>query len=687
MKRINQSIFFILSLLLLCFSISYAGPGDTTTVYVHNGVDMTWNGNYDRQGIFPDGSKTYRKVLMTYTLACSSTGCSHWDYTTQIHFRRPTGNLDSTVANLDTLSILPLVVDTTWNVYEVMENMELGRVITPYGTYMDNGSNGFNNAWSHRNYFDVTDYVHLLKDTCDIRAHYSGWSNGFNVTLRFDFIEGTPPRDVLGIENIYKGSKGYATFSAFESTYFYAKDVNVPANTTAARIFSTITGHGFDNNVNCAEFCPRQYTVKTNSANLGSAMIWKDDCGDNPIYPQGGTWIYDRAGWCPGSKADIHEFEWSTFNAGATNTIDFDMQNYTWSGTQTPSYTVDAHVVYYGANNFTNDVSLLDIIAPSTHEEHVRKNPFCGNPKIRVKNLGSAPLTSMTIEYGLNGASTCTYDWTGNILFLDELDIDLPTLEWQGANPASPEFTVNIISTNGVADEYTHDNVMKSAYEVPEVFTYPFLLLGIQPNNYANETSYTLKDASGNTIFQRLAGSMTANTLYKDSIFLNDGCYSLQVTDSGGDGLEWWANTAQGGGSIRFYSPFVTFAVIRTFPPDFGNETTINFVWNSIDSVQSACSLLTTNNTDIPTEIDLIHNLYPNPTTGICNVEIGSIEEQDYTCRVYDLMGTVIYEKIIPNSTYKLMQIDLKDQAAGVYLFEVSGSNGSRKIEKFIIAK
>jgi hypothetical protein len=677
----------ILLLSFLCLSISsYAAPGDTTTVIVHNTVDMTWNGNYDQEGVFPDGSTTYRKVMMTYTLGCASGGCSDWDYTTNIFFRRSTGTLDSSVTNLDTISTNPLVVDTTWNVYEVIENMELGRVITPYGTYMANGSNGFNNSWSHRYAFDVTDYVHLLKDTCDLRARYSGWSSGFSVTLRFDFIEGTPPRDLLSIHNLYKGSKGYATFSNFEATYFTPKTVTAPANAVGSRIFSTITGHGFDNNVNCAEFCPRQYTVNTNGTVLDNAMIWKDDCGDNPIYPQGGTWIYNRAGWCPGSKGDIHEFEWSTFNPGASNIIDFDMQSYTWSGTQAPSYTVDAHVVFYGSNNFTNDVSLEDVIAPSRHEEHVRKNPFCGNPVVKVKNLGSAPMTTLVIEYGLNGAGTCSYTWTGNVPFLEDVEIELPTLQWQGINTNDPTFTATVISVNGVADEFPHDNSMQTSYDVPDIHTLPFLLLSVQTNNYANETSYSLKDKDGNVILERIQGSMTANTAYRDSIFLTDGCYNLTVNDGGGDGLGWWANTAQGAGHVRIISPFFTFVTLKNFNVDFGSTINYNFVWSSTDSIQSACSLITGQEV-IPTLTELMYQLYPNPNTGLCTVEIGSPEAQDYTCRVYNMMGVLVHQKSVKNTTQATLELNLEDQASGVYLFEVEGSLGTKRVEKFIIAR
>ena len=52
--------------------------------------------------------------------------------------------------------------------------------------------------------------------------------------------------------------------------------------------------------------------------------IWRDDCGENPLYPQGGTWIYDRANWCPGDKATTREHELTSFiESGQENLIDF----------------------------------------------------------------------------------------------------------------------------------------------------------------------------------------------------------------------------------------------------------------------------------------------------------------------------------------------------------------------------
>ena len=71
----------------------------------------------------------------------------------------------------------------------IIEDFELGRAISPYGAYMNpNDTNGYDENWKHRYTFDVTDFQHLLKDSVEIDAFYSGWSSGFSVTLNFEFI-------------------------------------------------------------------------------------------------------------------------------------------------------------------------------------------------------------------------------------------------------------------------------------------------------------------------------------------------------------------------------------------------------------------------------------------------------------------------------------------------------------------
>ena len=122
----------------------------------------------------------------------------------------PAGNIiDSNYVLAD--SILNQNYYNWYNVYDVIENYELARIITPYGSMLSS-------TWEFTHTFDITDYVDILKDSVEIRCHYSGWSSGFSATLDFEFIEGIPPREVVKIENVYTGSYNYVNSSDFENT-------------------------------------------------------------------------------------------------------------------------------------------------------------------------------------------------------------------------------------------------------------------------------------------------------------------------------------------------------------------------------------------------------------------------------------------------------------------------------------
>ena len=207
----------------------------------------------------------------------------------------------------------------------------------------------------------------------------------------------------------------------FESNCLYPKTFYIDQNSKNAMIKMTTTGHGFDNNINAAEFKEIDYFVKIDGALTHIQNNWDDKCGVNPIYPQGGTWIYDRANWCPGTKAQAYDHEITDYITPSDSIeINIDFDSYSWSGSQTPSYIIDCQLFLYQDPNFNHDVEITDIIKPSLKDEYSRMNPICGNPLIKIRNYGSSILTSVDIEYGVEGGVSHTYTWTGNLLFLQE---------------------------------------------------------------------------------------------------------------------------------------------------------------------------------------------------------------------------------------------------------------------------
>ena len=331
----TKYMFFIF---ILFFSItSFADEGDTTFVQAHNYVDLDWNGNYDAWGVFPDGNTSYRKILMHYDMRCSSSGCSGWDYTTKVIILQPNGEYNDEGE--------PIFINS----------QTLANVVTPYGTYMQgNGTEGFSPDWVQRYTYDITDFAHLLVDSVKMRTFYGGWSTGFNVTLNFEFIEGTPPRNVLNVQNLWSGSNAYAAMSdVLQDTLIFIPN---EAKNSAMRV--TISGHGQD-----GEFTPGvNYSINLDDNSLYTQEIWRDDCGEVALYPQGGTWVYDRANWCPGDKATTRKHELTSFLfSGQENMLDFDIYKSNWNPSAA-SYIYDVQLITYDEPNFNLDAVMEDII-------------------------------------------------------------------------------------------------------------------------------------------------------------------------------------------------------------------------------------------------------------------------------------------------------------------------------------
>jgi len=64
-------------------------------------------------------------------------------------------------------------------------------------------------------------------------------------------------------------------------------------------------------------------------------------------------------------------------------------------------------------------------------------------------------------------------------------------------------------------------------------------------------------------------------------------------------------------------------------------------------------------------------NIYPNPTTGIVNIEFANISE-DIKVKLYNVLGEIVAEKIVVKTDRKTtMKVDLSSFAKGIYFVEL----------------
>lgn len=648
-----------------------AAPGDTLIVRSHDLVDMTWNGNYDRKAFFPTSGKSYQKVLMKYTLGCASTGCSDWDYDVNIYLLKNLGYKDSNIKSYDTLSKQPLIIDTVWNVFDAKEPFELGRYITPYGTYMARNSLGFSNNWNHTFYYDVSEFVSLLKDSVIIRSNYRGWSSGFSATTDFIFIEGTPPRNVLSVKNIYKRGGGYQNSEQFETNVTPERKIFIQPETKYATAKVIVTGHGFDNNTGCAEFCRRSYEFLVNKTKIGSHLMWRDDCGKNPVRPQGGTWLYDRGNWCPGDKVFPEYYDASDqIVSGDTNLFDINLEAYSWSGNQRPSYNLSSVLFEYGSFNFDLDARIVEILKPSDRDEFMHWNPACDQPICIIQNVGKKTITSATIKYGFQGLEPSFFEYSGNLKSLQKDTISLPVPKWETQKEGV--FFVEIMTPNHqYADQNLSNNFVSEKVKIAPKLE-PFKIW-LRTNGRAQENKLLILNSNQEEVFK--LDNLTPNTSYQEDINLPDGCYTLLLTDEGKDGLDWWVyrnngNTSAIGGWIRLQAQSGgTF--FENWGGDWGTEVRYSFIYGDYtgqDNPMGQKNLL----------------IFPNPSKDLIKIQIPGVDEK-IQVTITNVLGQKVLEiKDIPSDRNYWYDINLEELGAGKYIVQVQ-SETFNKFQKIIV--
>lgn len=223
----------------------------------------------DVQVELPEPGFTYTAVTLTLRLRCPDDRCDWWDRKGSIGLVSQPGREDPEV----------------W---------ELARFVTPYRV---------GGVWT----LDVTPLQTLLTGRQTLRVYIDTWvgpghanGDGWILDAQLEYVGGVPdlvpsrvvplwPRQQLTVGdplNPLEDQLGAAT-------------LEVPAEASRVELWSVITGHGQGNLDNCAEFCQLAHGFAIADAPV-QRTVWRDDCDQNPVRGQQGTWTLPRAGWCPG---------------------------------------------------------------------------------------------------------------------------------------------------------------------------------------------------------------------------------------------------------------------------------------------------------------------------------------------------------------------------------------------------
>lgn len=530
--------------LILIFSVHdcvLAKASDTLHVVSHNKtIVVTDPGSgvkaYRSWAVFPSEQTKVRRINLKVTFGCpDSLRCADWDYLDHIYVRRR-GGVNS--PSLD---------------------YPIGRMLTPYG-------GAFAKDWSFEWNTEITDFSLLLRDSVEIEYQHTGFEpandRGWKITVDFEIIKGNPVMEPVSIIKLYDGSFKYGDSTLDIEQQLKPVSFTTEKDATQAVLLVYQTGHGMDAN-GCGEFCSRYREIWFDNKMIDKRDIWRK-CGDNPLYPQAGTWIIDRAYWCPGYLQHPDVFLLPVTNS-KNHTIDINMQPYI---TEKPSANevITAYLVQYRKTVVKHDAAIEDVIVPTDKQIHLRSNPSSVGAKVILKNLGTAILRQCIIEYGTESFPKRKYNWKGNLAFNQQDTIALPGII--DAKTGSNIFQVVVLAPNGKKDQHAADNQVNVVFTKVPVHGRE-IIVNLFTNQQADQNSYEVKNSSGKIVYERKPGSLSNETNYRDTLKLIPGSYEFVLKDKGDNGLEFWFNTRGGRGFARLLDS--SGHMIRNFDSDFGS--------------------------------------------------------------------------------------------------------------------
>ncbi len=549
--------------------------------------------------------------------------------------------------------------------YEVVDHWEIARYITPYGINFDLGPDGF--LWV----YDVTDYANKLQGDVSITAH----NTQELIDLKFLFIEGTPPRDVVSIERPWGPKKSLKYRDMDNDVVLKETEFELSEGVEQIKLITRLTGHGHekdkDESAHCCEWKTNTHTLHINGGEERlDWLIWRDDCGVNPIGHQGGTWPLSREGWCPGDLVRDTEFELTEYVKDNKITLDYSITPVPKGnqGMGNGNYITSMHMVQYGETNFDKDVEIYQIISPNNWQTYANRSLLCDGAQIVVRNNGKEDVTSLNFEYYVTGAEDFSesYTWSGKLAPHRKDTITLPVTNdkfWLGTT--NPEFHVEIDEVMGGKDDYAVNDKGMTYFTIPEMFE-ETIYFELKTNSRGAAFSYSLEDIDGNKIFNR--PKLQSNTIYRDTIQIDkSNCYMLQLEDIQRYGLSVWFINDPIKGYLNIYNEDGT--ILKRFDPDCGQGYLYPFNMGEANYVHDA-------------GFDELLTVSPIPCDNELNVDFHDMFGQ-IEIEVFDVNGKRVMKECAVANASESVSLDTSRLPAGFYYITISNGEISLK-QRFI---
>lgn len=364
----------------------------------------------------------------------------------------------------------------------------------------------------------------------------------------------------------------------------------------------------------------------------------------------------------------------------------------------------------------------------------------CGTtftPVMTLWNNGLNALTSCTINYKIDNGTPQTYSWTGNLASTAKVNVSLPSVTTTAGTHSFTCFTSN---PNAGTDANTSNDQKVSTFTASSTVLTTPLTEGIEAATFP-PTGWLVTNPDGGKTWARTTAAKKTGTA---SMWMDNKNYTVngevdyftsnpvdltQVTSPAlsfqvayrlltnptsspnwSDTLAVEISTDCGATWTNVYKKFGV--PLTTATPSYSSTAFVPTAtqWRletiSLSSFASANNALiqfrhttdyennmyiddinlmggtTTNDMDLSSYVAV----FPNPSSGYVNVNIGAIDLGMVSVKLYNVMGELIAENSGDAAVTRNMNFDLSAQPDGVYFVEIKSDN-AQTTKKIILNK
>lgn len=348
--------------------------------------------NHFNNVVLPASLEEFEQLLLHINLSCPSGGCDPWDQPAKVNAITDEGNF------------------------------EIARYVTPYGIACG--------PWT----VDVTDFKSILTGSVSFHSYVQVWGgNGWLVTIDLELIEGNDSYPFYNLHSLWETD--YQVYGDPSFSYDLAEqNIAVDAITEASHIRMTMSGHGQGNTDNAAEFSNMTHQFLVDGTSVNDHNLWKADCAENDCADQAGSWLFARAGWCPGQAVDPYIVNTTTnVSAGSTVAIDYELEAYTnllntgyneTSHTE-PHYRIWSYFVEQSSQRYVDYSNLLTTAITPT----IGAGDSFDGLTLDITNNGSVAMSNFELSYFINNELIATETVAGPLAPNESMTHNFTTID------------------------------------------------------------------------------------------------------------------------------------------------------------------------------------------------------------------------------------------------------------------